>query len=187
MARIAFKITSRNEVLAGVTRRVKAGFKGPVYEAGKRAMTETLDEEFRRQSFATRGGGFKVWKRRHPLSKKTGPLLGGVGGRVHKSWTFAPSQKYRLVMRSRLPDAAVHRGSTRGGPRETTTRIMPKRFDQRGRPLMWGALLRKGIVTSPGRLARRGVVVPSRPHAGPSKALRRRFNRYAKRAILTGR
>lgn len=187
MARIKLKIASKFETLEGVTRRVKAGLQGPAFEIVKRAAERTADEEFSRGAFAQPQGGFKAWKPRHPLSKKRGPLLGGVGGSIRRSWQIRPTGRFRVVFASRHPGAAVHRGSARGGPRETTTRIMPKRFDVDGRPLMWRALARKGIFMSPAKLARRGVVVPSRPHLGPSRRLRRRVNQGLRRFLITGR
>lgn len=187
MATLGFKITARFETLAGVTRRVKAGLQGPAFEIVRRAAERTADEEFSRGAFAQPQGGFKAWKPRHPLSKERGPLLGGVSGAIRRSWQIRPTGRFQVVFASKRPDAAVHRGSARGGPRETSTRIMPKRFGVDGRPLMWHALIRKGIVMSPAKLARSGVVVPSRPHLGPSRRLRRRVNQGLRRFLITGR
>lgn len=187
MARIETRIVSQFETLEGVTRRVGEGFKGRAFDSTKRAAERTADDEFRQGAFALPGGGFKKWKPRHPLSKKRGPLLGGVAGQIRKSWQARPTGRFRVVYASKHPGAAVHRGSARGGPRETSTRIMPKRFGPGGRPLMWGALARKGIFVNADRLAKRGVVVPSRPHLGPSKLLRRRVSEGLRSYWISGR
>lgn len=168
-----FTIKSRFETFEGVARRVEQGLRGSAFSIVSKAVKGSLDREFRAQAWAHPQGGMRSWKPRHPLSDKVGPLLGGVGGSIRRSWKIKASGKGRVVASSTHPGAAVHRGSARGNVAEITTRILPKRFDEQGVPLMFYALLSQGIVASSTRLAARGVSVPSRPHASPNPRLRK--------------
>jgi hypothetical protein len=187
MARMKLTITSRVEVVEDVARRVKTGFIGPAFREVSKALNDSLDAEFRQAAWRTPQGTFKPWRQRHPLSTATGPLLGGVGGSVRQAWKIFPSTRGRVVARSRHPGASVHRGSARGRVGEITTRIMPRRFTDAGVPLMFYALLRKGIVARPARLTERGVEVPSRPHGGANPQLRRDVNQRLLRVWLRGK
>jgi phage gpG-like protein len=184
---MSLTITSRFEALEGISRRVKEGLRGKSHRIVSMIAERDLDDQFRRQVWKRPQGGTSAWKRRHPLSTKTGPLLGGVGGSVRRSWRVRPSARGRVVLASNHPGAAVHRGSARGRAGETQTRILPKKFNADGRPLMWGALLRKGIVTSPSRLKDRGVVIPSRPHATTHPELRAEIADKLKTYWIRGR
>jgi phage gpG-like protein len=183
---VSVKITSRFEGGEGVSRRVKRGLRGKAFGIVSKAVNRSADREFRAEAWSPPQGGTKKWKPRHPLSEKQGPLLGGVGGSLRRSWIVKPSGKNRVVASSTHPGAAVHRGSARGRAGETETRILPKRFNESGVPLMFFALLAKGIVTNPERLAERGVVVPSRPHLTPNPRLRQEINEGLKGFWING-
>lgn len=184
---IRARLTFRAETFANVARRAKAGLGGPeLARITTKVMADSIDKGFRGGFWEKPSGGREKWKKRHPLSSATGPLLGGVSGSIRRAIKPRPTRKDRVVFGSSHPGAAVHRGGSRGTVRAGVTQIFPKRTASDGKPAMWHALRRKGIHMSPEKLAREGVKVQARPHATANPAMRRELNQRVRRYLVGG-
>lgn len=99
------------------------------------------------------------------------PPLGGPSSSYWQGWTggrgsVVRKSPRRIAIVNTIPWAVVHRGGvTTARPRVTV--IKPKRISRDGRPAMFHALSRRFGVRLKATTLRRGLRVPSRPHADP--------------------
>jgi hypothetical protein len=156
--------------LSEVVRKPFAGIRGKRQIAALRAV---LRQE------ATQGAGFSRGGAR-PFAPTLAfgdrpartPPLGGPGSTYWQSWlggrgSFASASSGRVVVASTLPWAHVHRGGV-SAPSAKVTVIRAKKIARDGRPAMVHKLRGLYGVHISDATARRGLRIPSRPHADPA-------------------
>ena len=137
-----------------------------------RAIREAIAEEFSRGAERT-DFGFRPWKKSRDFGtrKASNPPLGGAAGRFAKAWAggaggFSSVKPTEIILGSRLPGAAMHRGDLG----EVVT-IKAKATGAKGLPAMFWKLGRSfGVWISLAKL-RSGLHIPARPHARATQAL----------------
>lgn len=156
------------ETLFDIARAPFGGTRGTRALAAIRAL---IAEEFARAAERT-DAGFAPW----PKSKQFGtrqpsnPTLGGAVGRFARAWAGGPGGfntvgPFQITLGSRVPGAAMHRGDL--GPH---TIIRPRRYSK-GVPLMYWALGRKFGVWISTKVLQRGLKIPARGHALPTREM----------------
>jgi len=183
------------DALLGRARQILgAPLSGERGAAAIKAVRKSVAREFRQLGWSKPGGGVQRWKPVKPFGDKPGggPPLGGSGGSLARAWAggrggFTTTSRDRVSVGITHPGAAVHRGGDGTDAGNRITLIRPKRFGKGGVPLMFWALgLGKGAWISFKKL-KKGLEVPSRPHATSNPELVRELERQFLVSLLGGR
>jgi phage gpG-like protein len=162
-----FIVSGRKELFPRI--RTRAQKLAPAHQAAMQAWRDVGTEEFEREGFFLRTGGFRPWKPTSEFGNTPAPAKTLTrSGRLLASYLGVGAGGFEQIsgntvrFGSRLPYAAVHR---RGAHIQVTERM--RRF----LAAVKGVYLRKSTTT---------IRIPARPHFQASKEVRTRIaNVYA--------
>lgn len=180
--------------LAGVE-QIKTILRTPL--AGRRGraaidlLRASVARDFKDHGWHTPDGGLLRWKESLPFGNKPeGEPLGGARGFLARAWAggsngFQVQTPQRVAIGVIHPAAAMHRGGSGTDARERVTVIRAEKEGARGLPAMfWYLGMRFGAWISVRKL-RRGLEVPSRPHATANPRLVTDLVRMFQQALLS--